>query len=104
VQQSIAPEDWRSVRTFLTAEDTALKQKMVRLIQSDHQVAARGSRKRPTLDRDLVQDVMSLEDLPRHQTFLTAEGNVLMRKVMQLIRSEQQRAVKLRALNRRKLG
>jgi DNA-binding MarR family transcriptional regulator len=64
VQQSIAPEDWRSVRTFLTAEGTALKQKIVRLIQSDHQVAARGSRKRPTLDRDLVQDVMSLEDLP----------------------------------------
>ena len=104
VRQSIAPEDWRRVRTFLTAEGKALKQKMVQLMRSDHQRAARGSRKRPALDRDLAQYVMSLEDLRGHQTFLTAEGTILIQKVAQLIRSEQQRTMKLRALNRRKLG
>lgn len=44
----------------------------------------------------LVQQAIDPQDARRTQTFLTVRGNALVREIVQLIRSDRQRAMKLR--------
>ena len=47
-----------------------------------------------------VQQAIDTEDSRKHQTFLTAKGRALMREIVRLIRSDDQRALNLRLRGR----
>ena len=87
----VALEEGRSVSEYATRAGVT-QAVMTRILFA---LSSRGRRRKPGYG--LVQQAIDTEDPRRHQTFLTAKGKALMREIVRVVRSDQQRAMKLRS-------
>jgi len=87
----VALEEGRSVEEY--AKRAGITQSVMTRIL----FALGSTRQRRKPGHGLVQQTIDTEDARRHQTFLTAKGKALMREIVRMVRSDQQRAMKLRS-------
>jgi DNA-binding MarR family transcriptional regulator len=90
----VAMEEGRSVQEY--AQRAGVTQPVMTRIL----LALGRHRQKGVAGYGLVQQATDTQDLRKRQTFLTAKGETLMREIVRLIRSDDQRALKLRLRSR----